>query len=235
MNEKKYVWERLDEVDSTNELAKRKRMEKSNCVFLAKRQNGGRGTKGRSFSSEEGGAYLSVLTHYEGYPARRAFELMAGAAIAVCRTLEAYGLRPIVKWPNDIFVNGKKICGILIENTLSGEEISSSIVGIGLNVRNSLPAELRDIATTVEEAGGRVASTEEVAKRLVEELQKPADMAAYRRYLGFVGRKVLLRVGERQIEAILRSVTDEGALQVEIAGGIQTFSSAEVERVGIDE
>ncbi len=235
MNENKYVWERVDEVDSTNELAKKKRAENVDYIFLAKRQSGGRGTKGRSFSSEEGGVYLSVLTHYAGYPAERAFEIMAGAAVAVCRTVESYGLSPVVKWANDVFVNGKKICGILIENTLSGGEIASSIVGIGLNVCNPLPAELNEIATSIAREGGRVAPVGEVAKRLVEELQKPTTLSEYRRYLGFVGREIVLRVGEQRYCAILRSVTDRGELQVEIAGEEKIFSSAEVERVGIDE
>lgn len=69
---------------------------------------------------------------------------MANASVAVCRTLENYGLTAEIKWPNDVYVQGKKICGILIENVFSGDRISSSVVGIGVNVNNSLPEELKN-------------------------------------------------------------------------------------------
>ncbi len=235
MNNEKRTWVCLDEVGSTNELAKEKRGENIDYIFLAKRQTGGRGTKGRSFSSEEGGVYLTALTHPENFPASRAFEVMAGAAVAVCKTLKYYGLEPKIKWPNDILVRGKKICGILIENILSGGQIACSIVGIGVNVSNPLPKELESIATSVLLAGGRVAPVEEVARRLVAELARPTSMSEYRRYLGLMGKRVTLVVGEKRVPVTLLSVTDEGGLCVEIEGEKQVLSSAEVEYGSFDE
>lgn len=119
---------------STQEYAREKRAEGQDLIVTAEVQTGGKGTKGRSFESKKGGVYVSKLSFYEKFPAREAFQIMAGAASAVCETLRKLGLDPVIKWPNDIFVNGKKICGILIENVFSGAEISSSIVGIGYAV-----------------------------------------------------------------------------------------------------
>ncbi len=235
MNNKNWTWICLEEVDSTNELAEQKRGENTDYIFLAKRQTGGRGTKGRAFSSEEGGVYLTALTHRESLPASRAFEVMAGAAVAVCKTLEYYGLQPKIKWPNDILVQGKKICGILIENTLSGGKIACSIVGIGLNVCNPLPKELEHIATSVLLAGGQVTPVEEVARRLVAELARPITMSEYRRYLGLMGKRVTLVMGEARVPATLLSVTDEGGLCVEMSGEKRVLSSAEVEYGSFDE
>ena len=144
----------FDSIASTQDYAKAHRKNGQGLIVTATEQTGGKGTKGRSFESGKGGVYLSALCFYEGFFAKDAFQIMAGTATAVCETLRTLGLSPVIKWPNDIFVKGKKICGILIENTFSGSEISSSIVGIGLNIHNTLSAELEGIATTVQAETG---------------------------------------------------------------------------------
>ncbi len=228
MNVKKRVWIRLDEVDSTNDYAKARRGERENLVVCAKTQSAGRGTKGRSFSSKEGGVYCSLLTFYEDFPAKAGFTIMAGAAVAACKTLTAYGLTPSIKWPNDIHVGGKKIAGILIENTLQNANISSSVVGVGLNVYGELPAELSELATTMEKESGMRFSVDEVLNKLVEYLDSPHAMEEYEGYLGYTGRRVTLIIGNECVPATLLGVTKEGELQAEIDGEGRTFSSAEV-------
>ena len=178
--------------------------------------------------SKEGGVYLTSLRFYDNFPAKDAFKIMAGTAVAVCETLRFYGLNPVIKWANDVFVNGKKICGILIENTLSGGNISSSVVGVGLNVNTSFEGELESIATSMCLESGKNFSVEEVAERLIEELSKERSMEEYRAYLGFMGQPVTLIVGDKRVPATLLSVDDEGKLHTEIAGEIHVFSSAEV-------
>ncbi len=216
MNAKNRLRIALDEVGSTNDYAKDKRSEGRELVVTAKRQIGGRGTKGRAFSSNEGGVYLSLL-NYPNSPAKDAYQITLGAAVAVCKTLEEYGVKPVIKWVNDVFVNGKKIAGILVENALSGGLVSSSVVGVGLNVNNVLPAELLEIATTLEKAGG-TASVEEVTEKLLAHLEEEFSMEEYRRRLGFVGERVTLIKEEKSVSATLLGVTDLGELQVEIEG-----------------
>lgn len=221
-------WIKFDEIPSTNDYVKSIRDGGEDVIVTAKRQTGGRGTKGRSFSSEEGGVYLSTLRFYKDFLAKDAFKIMSGAAVAVCETLRFFGLTPVIKWSNDIYVNGKKICGILIENTLSGKNISSSIVGVGLNVNTLFCGELSDIATSMLLESGKSFSVEEVTKKLIEELFKERTMEEYRAYLGFMGEQVTLILGDERVPATLLFVDDEGRLTAEINGERRVFSSAEV-------
>lgn len=219
---------KLQEVESTNNYAKERRKEGEALIVTAQRQTGGRGTKGRSFVSNEGGVYLSSLRFYDNFLAKDAFKIMSGAAVAVCEMLCFYGVKPVIKWSNDVLVGGKKICGILIENTLSGDKISSSVVGVGLNVHNALPDELSGIATSILLETGKVISVEEVTERLIAELEKERSIEEYRSYLGFMGEKVTLILGDESVPATLISVDDEGRLTAKIGEETKIFSSAEV-------
>ena len=223
-----YIREHFDEIASTNDYAKSLRSEKKNRIITAKKQTGGRGTKGRSFSSNEGGVYLTKLDFYEDFPASRAFEIMANAASAVCDTLAGFSLSPQIKWANDVFVNGKKICGILVENVFSGNRVVSSVVGVGLNVYNELPFELSEIATNILAETGEKISVEAVTERLIAEWQKPRGMAEYLRYIGFMGEEATLVLADGEKHGRLLSVDEQGGLHVCIDGVNQRLTSAEV-------
>ena len=213
---------------STQDYVKEKRALGEALIVTAAVQTGGKGTKGRSFSSNRGGAYLSKLTFYQNFPTKKAFQIMMVAAVAVCKTLRFYGFDPVIKWPNDIFVNDKKICGILIENVLSGGNISSSIVGIGLNVNNELPDELLEIATTMKKEKGETFSVDEVRARLIEELSQPATVREYQSFLDYMGREVWLTLGDERVRGRLLSVDEEGGLHVNIDGEERRLTAAEV-------
>ena len=220
---------------STNDFLKEKRArmqafeeEKSNYIVTAEWQTGGRGTKGRSFLSEKGGVYLSALTFYEDFKAKDAFRLLAQAAVAVCETLRTYGLQPVIKWSNDIYVNDRKIAGILIENVFSGDNISSSVIGIGLNVTNALAPEIEKIATSMQQATGRDFSVQEVTERLISQFKQERTMQEYLSYIGYMGREVLLIIGDERVHGRLIFVDDEGRLHVEIDGKECCLTSVEV-------
>ena len=221
-------WIKLEKIGSTNDYAKAKRSECEDLIVSARVQTGGRGTKGRSFVSDEGGVYLSVLRFYQDFSAKNAFKIMSSAAVAVCETLCAFGVTSVIKWANDIFVNGRKICGILIENTLSGGNISSSVVGVGLNVNNRFDGELVNIATSLALETGKNFSVEEIEGVLVRELLKERTMDDYRAHLGFMGERVTLVLGNERVPATLLCVDNEGNLVAEINGEKRSFSSAEV-------
>ena len=218
---------RFSELDSTNDYAKNLRKDGESVFVVARKQTGGRGTKGRSFSSETGGLYLSFLAFYESFPASEAFLLMERAAVAVCKTLESFGLEPKIKWANDIFLNGKKICGILIENTFSGGWIANSIVGVGLNVNNVLPDELEAIATTMRNELGKEVDLALVEERLKENLFAPFSTSEYLKRLGFMGEKITLITENERIPATAVSVNERGELLVEINGEIRAVSAGE--------
>lgn len=218
----------LEKTDSTNEYAKARRGERENLLVVAKEQTGGRGTKGRSFSSEKGGLYLSLLKFYKEFPALNAFQIMQGAAAAVCETLVFFGVNPKIKWPNDVYVNGKKICGILIENALQGKYIHSSVVGIGLNVWNDLPQDLAAIATNLLLETGEKIDVQTVLDTLLRFLEEENIHEKYARHVGWLGKRVTLVIGEKEKGAKLLSVDEAGGLWAEVDGERKRFVAAEV-------
>ena len=112
--------------------------EPSPCVIVvvADYQTAGRGCGNNSWESERGkNLTFSMLIHPDGLPANEQFHITEVVSVALCETLEAYIYNKVeIKWPNDIYVGDRKICGILIENRLQGSVIKDSIIGIGLNV-----------------------------------------------------------------------------------------------------
>jgi BirA family biotin operon repressor/biotin-[acetyl-CoA-carboxylase] ligase len=220
-------WIRLDNVPSTNEYAKNTAFD-GDVAVLSRRQTGGKGTKGRIFESLEGGVYLTLVRRFENLPSKDAFKIMAGVCTAVCKTLVSCGVKPVVKWPNDVHVGGKKICGILIENVFSGNRVCSSLVGIGLNVRNVLPKELGRIATTMAQVMENPPSVEEVRERLIENLAEQKGMDEYLKRVGYLGRNATVIFGDKSVPATLLSVDEEGGLWAEIEGEKRRFAAAEV-------
>lgn len=218
---------KLKSADSTNEYCKREDTGED-LIVIAERQTGGKGTKGRSFASEKGGIYLTVMRHYNNFPAKNAFKIMVDACVAVCRTVEELGITPTVRWANDVLVNGRKICGTLIENSFSGENITRSVVGMGINVNNALPAELREIATSVKEQTGKRQSLAKAERIFIKNLQKSYTLQEYKSYIDFFGKTVLLKEasGERQVVAL--DIDEGGNLIVSDGGVTRKISAAEV-------
>ena len=170
------------EIDSTNTYAKRILAECGNlrtgdgqlteagqkyhrAVIIAEKQTAGRGRLGRTFvSPEKTGIYISVIYAPKGgitNPAR----LTASAAVAICRAIknvlgrlpEAANIEPQIKWINDIFVGGKKVCGVLAEGVANFESgmIEAAVVGMGINIKKNKTAfegELADVVGTLEDA-----------------------------------------------------------------------------------
>lgn len=127
----------VDEAASTNSLlASRCGDLAHGAVIAARRQTAGRGQRGNSWESEPGvNLTFSMLLRPTAITAVAQFELSMIVSLGVCDALKAAsGLEFHVKWPNDIYVGDKKICGILIENSLEGRRIGRSIAGIGINV-----------------------------------------------------------------------------------------------------
>lgn len=129
-------WEivRLDETDSTNRWLRQHG--RGEMVVVADYQTAGRGCGTNRWESERGrNLTFSMMLHPTDLPARRQFRITEVVSVALCLTLERYVEERVeVKWPNDIYVGDRKICGMLIENRLHGSRIVDSIVGIGLNV-----------------------------------------------------------------------------------------------------
>lgn len=217
----------LAECDSTNEYLKRLNGEEDTIV-TAMRQTAGKGTKGRSFSSADGGLYLSVMRFYENFSAANAFEIMINSCVAVCKTVEGFGIKPVIRWANDVLVNGRKICGTLIENTFAGANIRRSIVGMGINVNNELPPELSQIAVSMREILGNRLNLQTVKQAHIANLQKSFTIDDYKNYIDWFGKEVVLRTDKESYTATALDVTADGRLVVSRDGKIIEISSAEV-------
>ncbi|WP_297477735.1 biotin--[acetyl-CoA-carboxylase] ligase [Thermococcus sp.] len=191
----------LNEVDSTNEYTKRiAGNSPEGTVVVAKRQTSGRGRKGRSWASPEGGLWLSVILK----PGRIDPRLVFVGALAVVDTLADFGISSGIKWPNDVWVSGRKIAGVLTE----GKGSEYVILGIGLNVNNPVPEWLRESATSMFELTGTEIPLEKVLERLLFHLGGW--------YRVFLERPDLLMVKVREKTFILgktvRVIQDEGEL-----------------------
>ena len=130
----------FDEVDSTNSrIAGDKSSLDDFTTYAAKAQSAGRGQKGNGWHSAKGeNLTFSTLLRPEWLPVQEQFAISQAAALAVVDYLADKGVTAKIKWPNDIYVGERKICGILIENSLEGEHLATSIVGIGLNLNQTV-------------------------------------------------------------------------------------------------
>ena len=197
-------------------------------TLIAARQTGGRGRLGRQFHSPEGGLYLSTLVS-------PADAVTCRAAVAAARAIESLCAAPIdVKWVNDLYVNGRKVAGILAEGVFAPDgTLAAVVLGIGINVgETAFPADLQSIATSLGNEGYCL-TREDVAaaflNALPTALTDPAAMAEYRRRNLVVGRQVTVWQGNTTYTATAEDITDRGYLTVRTADGqVHTLSSGEV-------
>ena len=204
--------ETLNEVDSTNKYIERYIGGGEDAVVFAKKQTGGMGTKGRSFSSEEGGLYYSRLRFYDNLCASEGYGVTVNASMAVIKTLLAFGVHAKIKWPNDILVGNKKICGILIKNAICGNKITHSVIGIGINVSNPLPPELSDIATSIKLETGKTIDLNALFLTLNLNLSMPADINEYKKYSAVLGKKITVLRGNERYEQTPVDILPDGRL-----------------------
>lgn len=208
----------FDTLSSTNDYCETREFGEDTAI-IAREQTGGKGTKGRSFSSPRGGVYLSLVRYYP-CKAENSFSLMIASCMAVVKTLEFYGVRADVKWPNDVFLNGKKICGILIKNSFEGENVKKSITGIGVNVNNDIPKDLADIAINLKSVVGEV-DIDEFYKRLIESLYADYSVDEYRSRNIVLGKEITVIKNGEPRKAVAEDIAADGSLVLK--GGERLF------------
>ena len=225
-------WEiiHLDEVDSTNEYAKRiAENSPEGTVVVAKRQTAGKGRKGRSWASPAGGLWLSIILK----PGRIDPRLVFVGALAVVDTLADFGISSGIKWPNDVWADGRKIAGILTE----GKGSEYVILGIGLNVNNPVPEELRESAVSMLQLVGREIPLEKVLERLLFHiggwyrvfLERPDLLMAKVRERTFIlSRTVRVIQDNEELFGRALDVLDDGSLLLETPSGLRRITYGDV-------
>ena len=263
------------EIDSTNTYAKRILAECGNlrdssgalteagkkyhkAIFIAEKQTAGRGRLGRTFvSPEKTGIYISVIYAPKGgitNPAR----LTACAAVAICRAIknvickfsEGTSIEPKIKWINDIFAGGKKVCGVLAEGVANFESgmIEAAVVGMGINIKKNTTAfegQLADVVGTLEDATSvkisRIDIAAEVAGQVLKIFEEDASSEAahkaiikeYKEASFLIGRELTVYplIGDEKssYKAIASDIDNNAGLIVTLEDGSKrTLSSGEV-------
>lgn len=231
-------------IDSTNEAVRRLAGEGAGegAAVVGDVQLQGRGRRGRQWLSRPGeGLCLSLLLRPELPPARTAGVTIL-AAVAAARAIEDVAeLRPGLKWPNDLLLEGRKVGGILAETGRDRDGKGCLVLGIGINVNGQdFPSSLRGIATSLRIAGGREIGRAELASALLSRLEElyrdfhpggdlSRALPLYRRRSVTLGRRVKARGPAGEISGIAVGIAEGGGLRLQLDNGGETvIASGEV-------
>lgn len=240
-NKLNIIW--YNELDSTNNEALRHIGDFDNLsVIAAKCQSSGRGQRGNRWFSAPGEnlTFSIVLKPGSGdvprIPVHEYFDLNRISSLSVVSFLSLLGVEASVKWPNDIYVKSRKISGILIENSIVGDEIASSVIGIGINLNQSDFPELSN-ATSVKLITGNSISIEEALELFCKEFSKALSLLGnnslsnkYTEKLFQKGRTCRYSdyLEGREYEGTIKGVTESGRLIVSEGGKERTYAFKEI-------
>ena len=234
-----YHLERFQTLSSTNEYLKRlaESGAPEGTAIIAEEQTAGKGRLGRSWASPKGGAWFSLLLK-PPVSVEQAGCISILIAVSLAKALrEHWGVPVGVKWPNDLYVNNKKLGGILIELGSHGKQIEWLIAGIGINVNNALPQETRVPATSLSCELGRAIALGEFFEVALEALAR-----AYERFLAeefefvreawqqlsVLPQRIGVLTGAEKFEAEVLGLSEFGRLVVRMGGSIRELTAEEV-------
>lgn len=225
----------MDEVESTNVVAYEllKQGYPSGTVVIADRQTKGKGRLGRRWISPSGkNLYMSFALKPNITP--KYATLITLTSVVACTTaLRRYTDIPVlIKWPNDMLVDDKKVGGILSEMKIEGEKIKAAVVGIGINVNmteEDIPEEIKDIATSLRiykgEEFSRALLTVEIIKefdkwyQLLEKKNRKTIIDRWMQLSGTIGRQVKIVLTDKEVIALAEAIDEEGRLIVKLPDG----------------
>lgn len=228
----------LEETDSTNNEMKRRLQTGSETlpqILLACRQTAGRGRMGRSFFSPKGGGmYLTVAMPIPAFSQYSLLTAAAGAAVYLA-VEKLTGRRAHIKWVNDVYLDGKKICGILAESVADTQsKITGVIVGIGVNTSAEFPEDLRQKAGVVDCDENRLAAC--ITDILLDFASGDPDafLAVYNDRLNIRDKEIFFRSGDSVRRGVAAGVRKEGCLEVLADDGetVKLYGSDSIVREG---
>ena len=237
----------LKTVDSTNDEAKRMAANgaPSGLIIAAENQTGGKGRLGRSWCSDSGGLYFTLLLRPELPPADIA-GITLSAGYAVCLAIREYtGLDALIKWPNDVIIGNRKVCGILTEMAAQSDRIDYVVIGIGINVNHSeFPGEIKNKATSLFIETGERIDRNKLFRLVIEKLDKvlgsflfslsAEDMEGFKDLCATMGRRVTLERSGVTISGEAVDITSSGELVIKDDNGKEyNINSGEVSVQGI--
>jgi BirA family biotin operon repressor/biotin-[acetyl-CoA-carboxylase] ligase len=214
------------------EVARREAQEEAaeGTTIIAEEQTAGRGRIRRPWLSPKGSISLSIIL----YPnAAYLPSLIMLTSLAVVRSIEAVaGLKPGIKWPNDVLINGKKVCGILIEGSMRGNMVDYAIMGIGINLNLKLSEfpEISQNATSLSDELGKEVPPLDIIRHLLIEVERlylnlQSGASVYEEWrdnLVTLGRQVHVTWGGVVYEGVAESVARDGSLLLRRSDGTLT-------------
>jgi len=219
------------ELTSTNDMAKElaKKGAREGTVILAETQTRGRGRLDREWFSPIGGLWFSIILRPKVSP-KDAPKLTLMMSVVVAKIVnKLFDLEAEIKWPNDVLVKGKKVCGILIETNTKGDALNFTVAGVGINANLSLhdfPANLRDSSTTLKEELKREIDCEAFLCSLLEETERYYNMyikgkfnpilAEWKHLSKFLGSYVEVTSFDEKVEGWALDIDESGALIISL-------------------
>ncbi|MGC8865284.1 MAG: biotin--[acetyl-CoA-carboxylase] ligase [Bacteroidales bacterium] len=211
---------------------------------VANYQTAGRGYgTNRWFSSPYKNLLGTLVLAPDHLPARKQFLLTCAASVSIARFLQKNlpDYKVAIKWPNDILVNEKKICGLLIENQIYGEWIKTALMGIGLNINEAEFPEYLNRATSMFLCDHKIRNVEYVAKQVGQAvLDAVADIESlpllYNQYLNFLYRKGVVAPFQDEkgfFDGVIEGVDEFGRLLINTPTGMRTYGFKEIEYIYI--
>lgn len=233
----------FDSIGSTNSYAKKEANKlKDGTVILSEEQTTGRGRRGREWSSPKGTGIWMSLVLKPNIPPTEGVRMTQIAAAAVCKSIrQMTSLDALIKWPNDIVVNGKKICGILTEMAGELNEIRYIVVGIGINVNtSSFSDELKNVATSLLIESNSKIDRKKLVVNILENFETLYNayingsgfdeaLNIVKKYSAILGKEIKIVQGNRETIAKAIDIDREGLLLVEMKDGTrELISSGEI-------
>ncbi len=193
-------------------------------MIVADTQSDGRGRQGRGWDSPPGGLYITVLLEAGSHA--NLMPLVAGVAVAETMR-EGFGVEAVLKWPNDVLIEGRKVGGVLVDADWSGDERGVILLGVGVNLNNAIPELLEEATSLSVEAGEEIdvdAFLGSLLKRLEGILSTlevdPGELLA--RWEGLsetLGRRIVIKVSSGDVfEGVAESIDYDGALKLNCGG-----------------
>lgn len=235
----------LDTVDSTNRLARQLAAQGAahGTLVIADTQTGGRGRRGRGWISPAGeGIFMSLILRPGVHPSQVA-RLSLLTALAVANAIaEVTGLDARIKWPNDIVIDGRKVCGLLLEMDADENAVRSVVAGVGINVhQRAFDEEIAHTASSLDLLGGKTYSRAEIVRAFLEAFEAAMEMDGEEMMRAYCARSATLgqRVQVISLSGIYtgaaEGITDSGSLLVRADedGALREVLAADVSVRGI--
>ena len=163
---------KFEKIDSTQIFAKNLKTPEPWLVVLAKEQTTGRGRERDFWYSPKGGLYFSVILPKSNIEDLQTLTIIAAFIIGKY-IKEKFNLEPFIKLPNDVYLNGKKVAGVITENVIEAKEVKFSVMGIGINTNIArFPKDLENIATSFKIELGKKVDNEKILKQIIERIKE---------------------------------------------------------------